>query len=463
MRASFFGLETALRALLAHQRAIDVAGHNVANASTDGYSRQRVVLSPGTAYPEPGLWWPASATQVGTGVVVEDIRRLRDSFLDRQYCRAAADLAEWRARSSSLEQVEAIWNEPSEGGLAATLQRFWASLQALANDPESLAARAAARESAADLCLVINEVHRRLNEMRRSLDASVRERVDEINRLASEVQGLNREILRIRGQGGQANDLEDRRQLLVDRLAEVAGARALPQAGGSLLVLLGSAPLADAASWYPLEAQDDPANGFLARVAWKGGGTPADIEGGELKGLLDLRDSSLAAWIEAVEDMASALTDRLNAVHRAGFGLDGVDGRDFFDPAGGAGTMALSAAVAQDAGAIAASASGARGDGSNALALAGVRAEPLMAGATVDQFWAGLVSEVGVLGAAAEGRVSAGELLVAQVENQRQSLSGVSVDEEMVSLVRYQHGYEAAARLMAAHREILAILFEYLA
>ncbi|MDZ7413829.1 MAG: flagellar hook-associated protein FlgK, partial [candidate division KSB1 bacterium] len=197
-------LNTARRGLHAQSHALHVASHNIANANTDGYSRQRVSMAPSEPLRTP-------AGMVGTGVDVTQIERLRESLWDWQLNAEYQELARWQARAMALQEIEVLINEPSETGLAAALEGFWDSWQTLANYPEEASARQQVREWGLRLAAAFNRVYRGLTTVQQSLDEQVGLLVNLVNDLGRQIAALNVQIAQAESSGVQANDFRDRR------------------------------------------------------------------------------------------------------------------------------------------------------------------------------------------------------------------------------------------------------------
>jgi flagellar hook-associated protein 1 FlgK len=458
VRSSFVGLETGLRALLAHRRAIDVIGHNIANSATPGYSRQVVELQTTPPYGVAGAGLDLDAGLVGTGVAVTDIVRVRTAFLDRQYRQAGASFGDAGARRAALEAVEAALGEPSDNSLRAALDRFWDAAQGVATNPETLPPRAALWEAATDVVNTCNLTWQRLSDQRLWLDDKLRGRAGELDALIQEAASLSRAIVTVKNGGGSPNDLLDKLDRVIDTMADIAEVRVVARESGAQAVYIGGAMVADEWGFSTLEVINDPQNGNLAALRWAGSAAPADLGRGELSALIEVRDHEMNQYLDDLDALVQALVQSANAVHQAGFGLDGSTGLDLFDPASVGGHMALNTAVGADLRRIAASATGPPGDGENARALAGLRAQPLLNGSTLNDYLGGMIARLGVDTAAAISGEDGARLLQEQVDTQRQSVSGVSLDEETTNLLRYQQAYAAAARYIAAVDEMLRIL-----
>lgn len=266
MRSTFFGLELARLGLWAQQRALDVTGHNIANANTPGYSRQVARLAPTPAYAPPSRAMAVEAGQVGTGVQVAGIQRVRDLFLDRQVRDLQGQLGRWQVRTQTLAELETILGEPSDAGLARALADFWEALGVVANRPDSLPARTAAIQQAHTLLERFQEADRQLADLQRNLDASILARVDRANQIATQLADLHRRIQVATAAGQSPNDLLDERDRLVEELGGLLPVRVTEREGGALRVEVAGLPLVDGRVVHLLVVREEP-------VAATGAGT----------------------------------------------------------------------------------------------------------------------------------------------------------------------------------------------
>lgn len=219
MISTFHGLETARRALSSAQGALYTTGHNIANANTPGYSRQRVNLVPGEPFPNPSLNRPAIPGQLGTGVKIDSIQRYREEFLDLQYRAENSKYGYWQARTDALTKMEDIMNEPSESGIANNLDKFWTALQDLSVHPEDSGARSVVRQRGIALAETFNYVSDSLKMIQRDLQKKTEATMQQINSLIRQINNINLQIAKVEPHGYVPNDLYDRRDLLVDELS----------------------------------------------------------------------------------------------------------------------------------------------------------------------------------------------------------------------------------------------------
>jgi flagellar hook-associated protein 1 FlgK len=452
------GLDSAIKALRAHQMVVDVASHNIANAQTPGFSRQRVLLRPDSvaALGRAGL---DSRGRPGSGVAVTDIQRVRDTFLDFQARMSTSSQKQYEALSDGISQAELTFNEPSDNGISALLSKFFNAWHDVGNDPESPAARTALVHAATDLTANVQRAYSDIASLRGNLDQGVRAMVDQVNSRAGEIATLNQQIVTVEATGQTANDLRDRRDTLVDELAQLGQVSYVEQGNHALSVYFGNHELVNQSSAYAIAAVPDQANPGMNKLVFSDG---ADVTStsGRLRGLLDARDSAVPGVLAQLDTLSSGLITQVNAVHAVGFGLDGSTGNPFFAGTGGA-DIAVDPTVANNTLKIAASTiAGTVGNSSNALAIDDLQLSNTMVGGTqtFEQYYGNIVSVLGADVSRAKGLAQANQLMSDHLEAQRQATSGVNIDEEVSNMTAAQHAYQAAARVITTIDSMLDTL-----
>lgn len=445
--SSFFSIEILRRALHAQQHSMSVTGHNIANVNTPGFARQEAILA--TAPPSGGPSRQGTTIILGTGVTVQGVRQQRDIFLDQQVRQQRQILAEWQVRQELFSQVEAIFPEPSTGGLGTVLGRFWNAWQELSLAPESTAARAALIEQAQTLSGAFRQANQQIEDLRDQLDTVAVGRVGQVNGLAREISDLNAQISRFEVAGTRANDLRDRRVLLYEELTRLVETVGIETETGELLIYLQGRQLVGPSGQTDQIVITPGAPGSPHTFRHSDGGTVA-VKRGDLAATLAARDTEVPRLLEQFNLLVGAIIAEVNAIHATGFSLAvPPDGGAFFVGTG-AGDVAVRPDLAADPRRVAASASGEPGDGEVAMRIAQLRLARVLGGgtATIDETYRGLVSGIGVAGREAGRQIENQQLLLDQLRLRREAASGVSLDEEMTNMLRFQRAYEAAARVL---------------
>lgn len=442
MPGLFSGLEIGKRALMAQQLAMNTASHNMANSTTPGYSRQRVSLVAS---------YPADTPQgsVGTGVLANGVRHVRDLFLTEQYRGAHSNQTQWDSTHKTLSQIESFFNEPGDRGLGQLISDFWNAWENLATNPT---ARSTVVEKSKVLINAFKQYGTQLNDLRSSLDSEISNRVLQINQLGSQIAAINRQIVGAELASEKANDLRDRRDLLVDELSVLTQVRTIERPNGSLTVLLGSMALVDGGKALGITSKiQQSGNSTVTRAVWENTNFDIEFSGGELFALQQLRDKALPEYQSGLDTLAKTIVDQVNAIHRVGVGATGTTGINFFSPFNTtAMTMSLNTEIENDPNLIAASLSGEPGDTRNAQAISELRASAILSdnSVTIGEFYAGLVGTLGIRTQEASNLKENYKLLATQLDNAKQSVQGVSIDEEMTNMMKYQRAYEASARII---------------
>jgi flagellar hook-associated protein 1 FlgK len=449
--SSFYGLQTSLRGLLAQQRLLDTTGHNIANAATKGYSRQEasLVASPALQIPAGGIAG-GSGAHLGSGVDVQSFRRIRDQFVDLQYRAQSTNLGEWAARTKTLDRAELALNEPSENGINEQLARFWDSWAALSNDATSTAAKQNLVEQAKTLAGAFQTVR---DQIALTRDQGMAEYADlarpasgsdpggEIAQIAKDIAELNDTIRRFVTGGDMPNDLLDRRDQLLDQLSEFGQISVEERPDGMLNVSFVD-KVTSGATYSLVTGNASTWAGPPANDAWS--------PGGRLGGLLEASrpGGTLDGYLGDLDAVASALRTQVNTAY----------GATFFDvdapPASAADTLRVTTTLGNNP-SLVDGGSGAGGSNDIAGRVAALRDNPASG---IDPAYHSFVAKIGAHVREAMRQENNAQVLTNAVENRRQSVSGVSMDEEMSNLVRFQRSYQASSRAMSTMDEMLDVL-----
>ncbi|MGY1639884.1 flagellar hook-associated protein FlgK [Geodermatophilus sp. SYSU D00703] len=465
--STFSGLNTATTALWAAQRGLDVTGQNIANVNTDGYSRQRVTLQAmgGTAVPAIH----SVAGQVGSGVNSHEIIRIRDAFLDGRAQVESARTSRLTVLSDALSQVEAAFREPGPSGIQSMLADVWTGFSELVNNPTEPAARSQVLERLDILATGLRTTSATLDQQWTQTRDNLQALVTEVNSTVRSIADLNGAIRTASQAGLPVNELSDRRDLLVQSLAQQVGGTSLPGKDGMLDVVVGGTTLVSGTDVLGLELAgvDDPATvgtGNDPRVVTVPGGTALALRGTG-GGRLDTLTVTLPKYRGALDDVAEQLARSLNGVQAAGFDAAGNAGQPLLGDGPGTAPVDLTKVTAANitlrittperlaaAAKSPADLGGAvSGDGGNADAFFQLSLQ----GDGVDATYRALVVALGVESAVAERDMTVQSVISTQVDASRESVSGVNLDEEMTNMLSFQHAYSAAARMVTAIDEAL--------
>ncbi len=330
MISTFAGIEIGKRGLVGHNQGLNTVGHNLTNASTEGYSRQRVEMAAFEPLYMPQLNREETPGQVGQGMGVQTVERIRDMLLERRIVDQASLASYWETRDGYALQLEQIYNEPAESSTRSHLDRFWDAWQELSIHPEEMAARQAVLSRGQSLMDAVHDRYRRLSALREQVDQDIRARVAQVNGLSAEIAALNIEIVKSRAAGDNPNDLLDRRDLLVERLAGYVDVSVDGRDPDEYMVHLGGQVLIQGGLYNSFTLSTDQANDGMTAVIWQWSGEQVTIDSGALGSLLALRDGDIKEEIQSLDVMVLTFADLVNEIHRAGYGLNGKNGQDFF-------------------------------------------------------------------------------------------------------------------------------------
>nr|WP_304216810.1 flagellar hook-associated protein FlgK [Fredinandcohnia onubensis] len=508
MVSTFHGLETARRGMMTQQSALYTTGHNIANASTPGYTRQRVNFTQTTPYPSPGLNAPKFPGQLGTGVEAGTIQRVRESFLDVQFRGEQTKTSYWETRSNALGKMEEIMNEPSETGLANTMNQFWQSLQDLAANPEDQGARSVVRQRGEMVANTFNYLSNSLTAIKDDFGKQISVTVKTVNSLSDQISKINKQISEIEPVGYLPNDLYDERDRLIDELSKYveikvhpprsSGGDSLPVAEGILdISIVGEngteTKLIDGSNFKKLsvvpaldsdgDGVNDQPTGPVTGFQLDGQAVPF-VRSGEMKALVEAygyvengeEKGIYNKMLDDLDKMAYSFATQFNNVHKQGYTLKtsteaSAQGGDFFNPftgtgakvhAGAASTISVSSNIDNLSHIAVSTIQGESGNGYNATNLANVKNAdfgklagfPITAG-SIQSFYESLIGSMGVDSQEAIRMADNSAVLKDSVENRRQSVSAVSLDEEMTNMIKFQHAYNGSARMITVLDEML--------
>lgn len=452
MSGLFASLSAAAHSLDAQRYGLDVTGQNIANLNTEGYVRRRIDLA--ERQPIDGVG----------GVEVLGVRATRDAFVDQRLRSELPAESRDNAMASALSIVETSLGSTGRS-IDGALNALFTAFSALSVDPQSSVARDGVLLQASRLATSFNEMSARLESSRQQADSDVRGSVDQINELAGTIAALNAQIGGA-PTGADVEPLRDKLDVALQNLSKLTNISVIAQSRGTVDVAIGSGrALVVGGDSYKLTVTNAPGTG-LAEVRAAGADITDSLDGGSIGGLLAVRDEVLPDYQAQLDQLAYDVSTKINQVHSTGYDLNGNSGPLLYLPLpsaqGAAAAMRVDPLIAADSSRIAASASGAPGDNGIARQLADLRNADAARGgtATFTEAWSVLVSKVGSDSASAKNSLSMRQETVSAIQRLRDSVSGVSLDEEAGRLMQFQRAYEANARFFAAVDSSLSVLMQ---
>ncbi|MGX6607791.1 flagellar hook-associated protein FlgK [Micromonosporaceae bacterium Da 78-11] len=455
MGSTFGGINTALTSLYAQRRGLDVAGQNIANANTEGYSRQRVTMQAqnGTA---PGIY--SSTDGIGSGVKVSAVERGRNGYLEERGRTEHASSAYLANQTSAYGSIETVFAEPSDTALQARLHDMWDGWNDVANNWQDASTRTALIERSNTVAVTLNDAHASLSNQFDQLAKGADTYVDQVNNLAGAISDMNQKIVVATQSGLEPNDLMDQRDRQVMQLSELVGATTSSKPNGSMTVYIGNAPLVSDFTARKVElvgptTLDGVKAGGKVALQWTDTGATA-ATGGTMGSMLETMNSIIPDLSNKIDGVAANLAKTINDVHNTGFTLTGTQGADFFVANDGTGVVTAKNIQIGIAGA--ADVAFSKGNPAAATVtdqavdhgVADVLSDIGAAGTGPDQEYQSMIGQLGVAAQASGRRSDIQDSVTGQVDNARDGESGVNLDEEMTNLLTYQRGYEAASRVL---------------
>ena len=512
MRSTFMGLEASKRGIFTQQSGLYTVGHNISNAKTEGYTRQRVNMEATRGFPTAGLQTPKTVGHIGTGVQAGSIQRIRDEFTDRQYRQETNRLGYWDTRAKEIEQIESIMHEPSDFGLNEAFKLFWQSMQDVADKPTDLSARTVAIERAKHLSDSFNYMDKQIRQVQSNAAKQTEVVTDEANSLLAQIANLNHQIMKVEPNGYVPNDLYDARDVLVDRLNEIipVTTERVPSGGNANEVAEGSLTLyfkdADGKKTELVNGKD------AGKLSLNGAGQAIDATGlprlfdkltitepikdpdtppksvdisqkdfepnkGELLSLIntfgytdDNNDDKglMPELLDKLDTMAKTFIKAFNEVLKEGYTLkakqadgtvvDSKKGTENLFTGESASDIGINDKFFKEPHLLTASGKpDEEGDNSNALKMANMQHKGYadLDNGTIESFYQGVTGRLGVDGQEAIRSAKDSAVLQLSIANRRASVSSVSLDEEMTNMITFQQAYNANARMITVVDETL--------
>ncbi len=328
--STFSGIEMGKRSLFAHNQAIQTAGHNLSNSSTEGYSRQRVELKATDPLYRPDLSRAETPGQIGQGVSVESIRRVRDQLLDTRIVAQSNGESYWQTRDSYTLMLEQIYNEPADTSVRSRMDQFWDSWEELSVYPESRSARQAVLTRGETLVDSIHQQYRGLQGVCDIINGDIEGVTKQVNDIARQIAGLSEEIVKVKAMGDSPNDLMDQRDLQTENLSKLINITVDQRDPDEFVIHTSGLELVQGKSYRTFELKTGTENDGMAEVVWADSGNRAEFTGGKLGALIELRDGDVRSEMQKLDTMTMNFVDLVNDIHKDGTGANGKTGVDFF-------------------------------------------------------------------------------------------------------------------------------------
>ena len=448
MSGLFGSLSIALSSLTVSQQEMAVTANNVANANTPGYSREIPAVAAGDPITIGSLTF-------GTGVVLQKIESLRDPILEIQLHQETQQQSKLNTELGQLQQIQTQFGSATSG-IGADISNFFNSLQQLSPDPTNLALRQSVLTAAGNLATDFNTTAHNLQTQRSNIDQNVVQSVGDVNSLTAQIASVDQQISSVQNAQGDAGTLVDKQTTLIRQLSGLVDVQVIKTDQGISLTTSNGTTLVSGSQSFALSAQlgSDGVQHIMAGTH----DITGSLKGGSLAGLIQIRDQEIPSLASSLDQLAAGLANALNTANAQGYDLNGNKGGNIFvpPPAGGVGAAAALSVSLTDPKLIAASSDGTSGSNGNLAVLSAVATQPLANGQTPIQSYSGIVFKVGSDTANVSADVASSNLILQQLQDQRASTSGVSLDEEAANLIKYQTAYQAAARVVSTIETLLA-------
>ncbi len=441
-------LNISKQSLLTQQRAIGITANNIANVNTPGYRRQQVDLS----YVTTSRAFLGFSKLNGMYTQGEAIH-IRERYIEQQLNLEYQSSGKYAMDETNLTQIENIFGEPDQSALSNVMSEFWNSWNNLANEPGNLSLKSNVKDKGIQLASTFNRVHDDLIGKNNQTAEDINQKVGEVNQILDELKSVNDSIT-----SGGSFELLDQRDVLISNLSNLINLDVHEDSNGQMVLSTGGMVLLHGDFQNHLQTEVTDTNGLkTVAIQLAEGGNPIDITSGEIGSLLKTTNEQIPDYLAKLNQLAASIADQVNTIHRSGYNTDGVGGIDFFSVESvDAGSIAVNDSIVDDLGLIATSAAAdTPGDGSVAQSISDLQNGSIVGGTTASDFYQALIGHIGHQVQEASSLRNNQNMLLASLQNQRDAVSGVSLDEEMTRMVEYEKGYQAAARIISTVKNLM--------
>lgn len=438
--SGLFGIiESAKKAIHSSRVGMEVTSHNVSNVNTPGYTRQRVELSSTDVL-------TSKRGMTNAGVKVVGIKQIRDEFIEGEIRRVSNLIGTYSVEREILGRIESLINEPSDVGLGQLIQNFFNAFDDLAKNPEDRALRVTVVQTGKALSQRFNDIFQSLLGIKKDVFSELEAKIKNVNEIVNEIAKLNQSAINLYNSGAETNDVRDKINQKLKELSKLVDVVVKFDESGAVKISVGGVTLVDRNFATNLELK------FLdgqLRIFSGVENLELKLNSGEIFSLQNSFNDLIPQMLQKFDQLALNIINKVNEFHRNGYGLDGSTGNDFFAGTG-AGSIQVSKAIIYDLNKISASMSGDAGDNKIALAIASLRNDEKVSG-----FYNSVISDIGLRSRISSDNENLQQMILNQLESQRDAVSGVSIDEEMLNMIKFQKMFEASARVIQSVNEMI--------
>ena len=432
-------------AMAADQGALEATTNNAANVNTPGYSREVPILQENS----PVVVGPLT---YGTGVSLAKLESVRDPILQLRIQQETGQQGQLNSFTSALSQTQTLFTAGASD-IGSEISNLFSSISQLSTNPASIALRQGVLTAASNLTSAFNNTASNLSAQRSNLDLNVVQSVQQVNTLTQQIAGLNGQITNLQNLGQEAGTFIDQRDVLINQLSGLIDTSEIKSDSGITLTTSNGTALVAGTQSFSLTTQ--PGASGVQHIFSQGTDITSTLNSGALGGLIEVRDQKIPAVMTSLDTLASGLATAFNSANTAGFDLNGNPGGALFTPVVGAGSAANIGVIITDPALIAASSDGSAGSNGNLANLSAIQNQTIIAGATPTTYYGNIVFSVGNDVSNGTAELQSSQLVLQQLQDQRGSISGVSLDEEAANMTQYQQAYDAAARIVTTVNQML--------
>lgn len=443
--------DIATRSLAVYRKAMDITSHNIANTNNPNFTRQRIVFSSDFTNVSAGIVW-------GNGVKIGDVVRYKDHFVENQTRVFNSKYNDNRRQSELISNIEKLFAEPTELGLGNMISKFFNSFSELAASPTSNPLRTAVLNTATNMATKVNSLNNSLNDVKRNIKSEFEEKVKLVNNLLSQINQVNKDLKINQSKKMSVNDLLDHRDSLLKELSKLVNINITTASDNTISVSVGGSFAVD--TYHITEFEMVEENGYLS-MKMKGGTNPVILTDGEMNALSNVFTSKVTSYQQKLDRIVNTIVTEVNKIHTTGFSRTNPPqtNLNFFEPYRD-GVLRINELLLKNPNYISISSDGTLGNGDLALRISEIVDQKLIDNSTIMEYYSTLINEIGNDGLLNKNLTEANQLVLDQLEQQREVTSGVSLDEEMTNVLQFQRSYEASAKLIKVSDELLKTILE---